>query len=116
MNNNITFVAVSAWISTTAAKELKNKLIEEGTYSKTELKLSSYRWADVKDHSKGYICRLMAVKGINPDMEIVTSVRKSKSNSIGCFVSEQNTGNIVSDGMKMTYFCRRNSIDETMTA
>lgn len=117
MNTTTTFAAVSTWIPTADAKSLRDKLIADGTYNKAQIKLSSYRWADVKDHDKGYLCRVMAVKGIKPELEVGEAGRSRKSkNEIASFVTELNTANTNSEPIKLRYFHRRNNVDETMTA
>ena len=113
MNNTTTFAAVSTWISIAEAKELRSKLIAEGI-DKKQVKLSSYRWVDIKDHSKGYMCRVLLEKGVRPELEQSEVKRGRKSQH--SFATEQNTGNTYEEATTMTYFCRRNSIDETMTA
>lgn len=50
---------ISNWIPTSEATDLIKDFIARGTYKKGEIKKSSYRWADPKDHSKGYLCRVM---------------------------------------------------------
>ena len=53
-------------------------LIAEGKFKKGEIKLSSYRWADLKDHSKGYVARVHVLTGLHPDMELGLCGRKKK--------------------------------------
>ena len=114
MDNTITFAAVTNWIAINEAKAKRAELIASGL-DKKQVKLSSYRWADLKDHSKGYICRVLVVKGLRPEIELADT-KRTKKNSIATFATEQNTGNSVTEAMNMTYFCRRNAVDETMTA
>lgn len=116
-NTDTTFAAVTTWISIADAKAKRAELIAQGL-DKKEVKLSSYRWADIKDHSKGYICRVLIVKGLRPELELADTKRvtKAKKNKVAAFVTDCNTGNSATDSMSMTYFCRRNSIDKTITA
>lgn len=114
MNDTITFAAVSAWINVNEAKALRNELIAQGL-DKKQVKLSSYRWADLKDHDKGYICRVLVVKGLRPELEVADTKRVKKS-KVASFATELATANSDANGMKLQYFCRRNSIDETITA
>ena len=114
MNDTITFAAVTNWISIADAKAKRAELIAQGI-DKKQVKLSSYRWADIKDHSKGYICRVLIVKGLRPELELADT-KRVKKNSVATFVTEQNTGNSATEAMNMTYFCRRNAVDATMTA
>lgn len=114
-NNNIEFAAVTTWIAIADAKAKREELIAQGI-DKKQVKLSSYRWADIKDHSKGYICRVLVVKGLCPELEVASVKRSKKVAAIGTFATESNTANSFNESQKMTYFCRRNSIDETLTA
>lgn len=123
-NTDTTFAAVTTWISIADAKAKRAELIAQGI-DKKQVKLSSYRWADIKDHSKGYICRVLIVKGLRPELELADTKRvrtsrervaKAKKNKVAAFVTDCNTGNSATDSMSMTYFCRRNSIDKTITA
>lgn len=114
-NNNIEFAAVTTWITIADAKIKREELIAQGI-DKKQVKFSSYRWADIKDHSKGYICRVLVVKGLRPELEVASVKRSKKVAAIGTFATESNTANSSSESQNMTYFCRRNSIDETMTA
>ena len=113
-NTDITFAAVTTWISIADAKAKRAELIAQGL-DKKEVKLSSYRWADIKNHSKGYICRVLIVKGLRPELELADT-KRVKKNKAAAFVTDCNTGNSATDSMSMTYFCRRNSIDKTITA
>ena len=120
MNNNIapTFAAVSAWIDTAAAKTMRAELIASGL-DKSQVKLSSYRWADLKDHSKGYLCRVLVVQGLRPDLECGTTrprVKQTEQQPLGNFVTELMTGNSMTESQNSTYYCSRNNVDETMTA
>lgn len=107
MKNTLELAAVTTWINVNEAKAIKAKLIAEGKVDKKNIALSSYRWADLKDKTKGYICRVMVVKGLLPDMEVADTkslkkVKKSKKNAAK-FVTEINTGNSVTDSHTMTY-------------
>lgn len=51
------FEILTGWIS---LDEAKTKLAELKAADEFEtLKKSSYKWADLKDHSKGYLCRIL---------------------------------------------------------
>ena len=114
MNDTTTFAAVTNWIAINEAKAKRAELIASGL-DKKQVKLSSYRWADIKDHSKGYICRVLVIKGLRPEIELADT-KRVKKNKVATFATEQNTGNTATEAMNMTYFCRRNTVDETMTA
>jgi hypothetical protein len=122
MNNNdttpATFAAITTWISVAEAKIKRAELIAAGI-DKKHVKLSSYRWADIKDHDKGYICRLMLLKGLRPELEVAEARKatiKATRTILGTFATESDTANTSAEGMTMTYFCRRNNVDQTMTA
>ena len=116
MNNTITFAAVTTWISIADAKAKRAELIAQGI-DKKQVKLSSYRWADIKDHSKGYICRVMVVKGLLPDMEIADAKpRKQNKNALGTFAEESPTANSYTEAQNMNVFWRRNLVNDTLTA
>lgn len=71
-------VVISQWMDVAEAKALVKSLVAEGKYAKGQVKLSSYRWKDLKDHDKGYLARVHAVPGICPEMEIGETGRKTK--------------------------------------
>ena len=114
MNNTITFAAVTSWISITDAKAKRAELIAQGL-DKKQVKLSSYRWADIKDHDKGYICRVLVVKGLRPEMELADT-KRVKKNKAAAFVTDCNTGNSVTDSMSMTYSTFMADSEMTKTA
>jgi hypothetical protein len=116
MNNNIipTFAAVTTWIDTNEAKAKRAELIASGL-NKSQVKLSSYRWADMKDHSKGYMCRVMVIKGLRPELECGDAKPRVKKENTANFVTELNTGNSEHGETKNCYY-RRNEVHETMTA
>lgn len=71
-------VVISQWMDVAEAKALVKSLVAEGKYAKGQVKLSSYRWKDLKDHDKGYLARVHAVPGICPELEIGETGRKTK--------------------------------------
>lgn len=114
MNNTITFAAVTSWISIADAKAKRAELIAQGL-DKKQVKLSSYRWADIKDHDKGYICRVLVVKGLRPELELADTKRVKKS-KVASFVTDCNTGNSVTDSHTMTYAPYLPEVESTRTA
>lgn len=120
MNDSITFAAVTTWISIADAKAKRAELIAQGI-DKKQVKLSSYRWADIKDHSKGYICRVLIVKGLRPELELAdtkrvgTSRERVKKNK-AAFVTDCNTGNSVTDSQTMSYSTFMTDSEMTQTA
>lgn len=61
--------SLTGWIPTTEAAEVIRDLVSRGVYAKDELKKSSCKWADASDHSKGYLCRVLALRGLHPELE-----------------------------------------------
>ena len=114
MNDTTTFAAVTNWIAINEAKAKRAELIAEGL-DKKQVKLSSYRWADIKDHSKGYICRVLIVKGLRPELELADT-KRVKKNKAAAFVTDCNTGNSVTDSMSMSYSTFMTDSEMTQTA
>lgn len=75
----MTYSYITNWISKEEAQSKVKSLIKDGTYKKGEIKLSSYRWADLKDHSKGYVARVHVVTGIHPELELGLTGKKKKA-------------------------------------
>lgn len=75
----MTYSYITNWLPKEDAQAKIKALIADGTYKKSEIKLSSYRWADLKDHSKGYVARVHVLTGIQPDMELGLCGRKKKA-------------------------------------
>lgn len=69
---------ITNWISKADAQAMVKSLINEGKFKKGEIKLSSYRWADLNDHSKGYLARVHVLTGLHPEMELGPCGRKKK--------------------------------------
>lgn len=49
---------ISNWLPLPEAKELKAKLIASGEYGRGEVKLSSYKWVDIKNLFEGDVQEL----------------------------------------------------------
>lgn len=113
-NNNIEFAAVTTWISIADAKAKRAELIAQGI-DKKQVKLSSYRWKNIKDHSEGYICRVLVVKGLRPEMEVAGTKRVKKS-KVASFVTDCNTSNSTTDSHTMTYAPYLPEVKSTRTA
>jgi len=75
----MTYSYITNWISKVEAQAKVKELIADGTYKKGEIKLSSYRWADLKDHSKGYVARVHVVTGIHPELELGLTGKRKKT-------------------------------------
>lgn len=110
----MTTAFITGWIRKEEAQAKRLELIANGTYTKAQIKLSSYRWADLKDHSKGYLARVYVEAGIHPELELGETGRRKaeepKSTIKAEFTEGQPTGNSVQDGMKMNIFMK---VDET---
>lgn len=70
---------ITNWLPKEDAQAKVKALIADGTYQKGQIKLSSYRWADLKDHSKGYVARVHVVTGIHPELELGLTGKRKKS-------------------------------------
>lgn len=114
MNDTITFAAVTTWISIVDAKAKRAELIAQGI-DKKQVKLSSYRWKNIKDHSEGYICRVLIVKGLRPELELADTKRVKKS-KVASFATNCNTGNSVTDSQTITYAPYLPEVESTRTA
>lgn len=122
MNNiDTTFAAVTTWIAIADAKAKRNELIASGL-DKKEVKLSSYRWKNIKNHDEGYICRVLVVKGLRPELEladtkrVATSRERVKKSKIASFVTDSNTSNSTTDSHTMTYAPFLPDVGSTRTA
>ena len=69
------FVDITDWIPLDDAKAKIAELIENGTYTKEQIKKSSNVFANRKDKSEGYLCRVMAEAGIHPELELQREVK-----------------------------------------
>ena len=93
-----TFVPASAWIDPEECRAIRKRLIEEGVDKKL-VKLSSYRWVDVKDHDKGYLARVMIAQGVRPDLEVAPARKKAEAPAQTC-----ETGNSGTDAQTIMYY------------
>lgn len=72
------FVDLTTWIPVDEAKAMIKDLIEQGKYEKHQIKKSSNLFANRKDKSEGYICRVLAEAGIHPELEIKKEKKATK--------------------------------------
>lgn len=70
---------ITGWLPKAEAQAKVKALIADGTYQKGQIKLSSYRWADLKDHSKGYVARVHVITGLHPELELGLTGKKKKA-------------------------------------
>ena len=74
----MTFVDMTSWIPVDEAKAKIAELIENGTYQKGQIKKSSNLFANRKDKSDGYVCRVLVEAGIHPELELKKEPKKTK--------------------------------------
>ena len=73
------FVDMTSWIPVDEAKAKIAELIEAGTYQKHQIKKSSNLFANRKDKSEGYICRILVEEGVHPELEAPKKEKKTRS-------------------------------------
>lgn len=78
---------MTTWIPVDEAKAKIAELIEAGTYEKHQIKKSSNLFANRKDKSDGYICRILVEEGIHPELE---APKKEKKQRVTKKVTESN--------------------------
>lgn len=103
---------ITNWIPAAEAQMLRLRYIVEGKYQKHQIQLSSRRWADPNDHSKGYLARIHVEGGIHPELELgdtgkrVAAV-KTEQTPIGVWNPEQISGSLYTEtDVTRTYFSR----------
>jgi DNA polymerase sigma len=69
---------MTSWIPVDEAKAKIAELIENGTFTKTQIKKSSNLFANRKDKSEGYVCRVLIEAGIHPELEIKKEKKTTK--------------------------------------
>ena len=69
---------MTSWIPVDEAKAKIAELIENGTFTKTQIKKSSNLFANRKDKSDGYVCRVLIEAGIHPELEIKKEKKTAK--------------------------------------
>ena len=74
----MTFVDMTSWIPVDEAKAKIAELIENGTFTKTQIKKSSNLFANRKDRSDGYVCRVLIEAGVHPELEIKKEKKTTK--------------------------------------
>ena len=91
------FVDMTTWIPVDEAKAKIAELIDNGTYEKHQIKKSSNLFANRKDKSDGYICRILVEAGIHPELEIKkekkTRTTKKATESTTTDVKTESTDN-----------------------
>lgn len=113
---------ITNWIPATEAQMLRLKYIVEGKYQKHQIQLSSRRWADPNDHSKGYLARVHVEGGIHPELELgdtgkrVAAVVKTEQAPIGTWNTEQMSGSLYTESEESRIFWKRNHVDEVKSA
>ena len=74
----MTFVDMTSWIPVDEAKAKIAELIENGTFTKTQIKKSSNLFANRKDKSDGSVCRVLIEAGVHPELEIKKEKKTTK--------------------------------------
>lgn len=74
-----TFADLTTWIPVDKAKAMIQELIDNGTYEVDQIKKSSNLFANKKNKADGYVCRVLAIKGIHPELELPEKPKKTKS-------------------------------------
>lgn len=74
-----TFADLTTWIPVDKAKAMIQELIDNGTYESNQIKKSSNLFANKKNKADGYVCRVLAIKGIHPELELPEKPKKTKS-------------------------------------
>lgn len=86
--DTIKFANVSEWIPVNEAKVLIAQFIQNGLYKINEIKKSSIIFTNRKDKSDGYSCRVKAVAGKHPELEIAPAKRGRKPKAVEVEVIE----------------------------
>lgn len=73
------FVDLSTWIPVAEAKAMIARLIEQGVYTREQIKKSSNLFANKKDKSDGYVCRVLAISGLHPELELKKETKAKKT-------------------------------------
>lgn len=73
------FADLTTWIPVNEAKAMIQELIDNGTYEVDQIKKSSNLFANKKNKADGYVCRVLAIKGIHPELELPEKPKKTKS-------------------------------------
>ena len=60
---------ITLWLPVEEARARMARFILEGLYTKAQIKLSNYRLANGKNKDDGYIAKVIATKGIHPELE-----------------------------------------------
>lgn len=112
---------ITNWIPAAEAQMLRLKYIVEGKYAKHQIQLSSRRWADPNDHSKGYLARVHVVGGIHPELELGdtgkrVAVVKTEQAPLGTWNSEQMSGSLYTETEESRIYYNRKQVDEVKSA
>lgn len=112
---------ITNWIPADEAKMIVLKHIVDGTYKKGQIGLSSRRWADPKDHSKGYLARVYVEGGIHPELELGDTGRKTTTTTSTPAVTaiwnpEVMTGSSNEESNNIMVYWKRKNVDEVKSA
>lgn len=104
---------ISEWMVPSQATDLIAQYIADGTYTKKQIKKSSPRFANGKDKTEGYECRIVAISGIKPELEkAVVGYRKLIEKKVRHTLNEEQK-ELVAKFKKMLAFENIKEISET---
>lgn len=86
--STIKFANVSEWIPVNKAKALIAQFIQDGLYTINEIKKSSIIFTNRKNKSDGYSCRVKAIAGKHPELEIAPAKRGRKPKNVTASIVE----------------------------
>lgn len=111
---------ITNWVPVAEAKMIVLKYQADGTYKKGQIKLSSYRWADPSDHSKGYLARVHVEGGIHPELELGDTGKKVATTSTPAVTTVWNpevmTGSNSEECINTMVYYNRENVDEVKSA
>jgi hypothetical protein len=111
---------ITNWIPADEAKMIVLKHIVDGKYKKGQIGLSSRRWADPSDHSKGYLARVYVEGGIHPELELGDTGRKTAATSTPAVTvlwnPEVMTGSNSDECVNTMVYYNRENVDEVKSA
>lgn len=111
---------ITNWIPADEAKMIVLKHIVDGNYKKGQIGLSSRRWADPSDHSKGYLARVYVEGGIHPELELGDTGRKTAATNIPVVTTVWNpevmTGSNSDECINTMVYYNRKNVDEVKSA
>ena len=87
--NNTEMVDISGWIKVPNARAKMQELIQNGTYTRDQIRLSSQRFANKKDKTDGYEAKVLVIPGIHPELETGLSYSHGTPKVVNKTIKEQ---------------------------